>query len=205
MSDNDGTSSEPSVGEGNARLDSRIMGIWDSRSPDPRNPRRARELNGWDDDDDYGDGTDNSGLAYNKDEYDNPIDDDGDGSANDRLDTHYNSGGTLVDLSDGQDEEYAAPEIDNPDSSDITSYIDESNDLMDSDQFPEGTDMPDSVADDRFYEPAGRPEGVDEPDEANPHDDSLPKAVRITIAVSDPAQTLEPVVLSTVVWLSTAR
>ena len=60
---------------------------------------------------------------------------------------------------------------------------------------------------------AGKPEGIDEPDEANintttglPHyDDTLPKAVRITIVASDPLQTLDPVMLSTTVWLSTAK
>ena len=223
----DGNGDEPSIGEGNQRLDSRVMGIWDSRSPDPRNPRRASELNGApngiDDDgdgqvddftgiyatpeanltndiDDDGDGETDDGpsspyghaegdddfdghiLRTNLDESSNPIDDDQDGYANDDDDDPDTLSGDPA----------ARAEIDDP-----STLSDETNDLIDTDD--------DNVADDRFYEPAGRPEGVDEPDEANPHDDSLPKAVRITIAVSDPAQTLEPVVLSTVVWLSTAR
>jgi len=195
VSDNDGNDTEQSIGEGNKRLDSRVMGIWDSRSPDPRNPRKASELNGWDDNENY------ETLAYDG------LDNDEDGETNDRLDHYYDKDGNSVDKTgDEQYEEYAMPEIDNPEySTTITAYTDEANDLLDSDQVPEGSPMPDGVVDDRFYEPAGRPEGIDEPSEANPHDDSLPKAVRITIAVSDPAQTLEPVVLSTVVWLSTAR
>ncbi len=186
VSDNDGTTSETSIGEGNKRLDSRVMGIWDSRSPDPRNPRRASELNGWDDDYDYGDGSAGSGIAYNS------TDDDQDGQNDDRLNTHYDGTGTLITLSDGQLIDYATPESDN-----TGTVVDETNDLLDDDS--------DNMVDDRFYEPAGKPEGIDEPDEADPDDDTLPKAVRITIAVQDPQQTLEPVILSTTVWLSTAR
>jgi prepilin-type N-terminal cleavage/methylation domain-containing protein len=188
VSDNDGVVLESSIGECNRRLDSRVMGVWDSRSPDPRNPRKASELNGWDDDDDY------DVLAYNVDASSNPIDDDADGQANDRLDDHYGPGGVLIQRpTDGQSLPWAAEESDIP----VMTVEDDGNDLIDTDS--------DGVVDDRFYEPAGKPEGVDEQDEANPYDDSLPQAVRITIAVRDSQQSLEPVVLSTVVWLSTAK
>jgi prepilin-type N-terminal cleavage/methylation domain-containing protein len=192
--DDDPLGDETSIGEGNRRLDSRVMGIWDSRSPDPRNPRAAAELNGWDDDDDYGDGTANSGLAYNSN------DDDGDGQDDDRLATHYDSAGNLINLADAQFPDYAAPESDVADGV----ALDESNDLLDDDN-NDDTLGDDGIVDDRFYDPAGKPEGVDEPDEADADDDSLPKAVRITIAIRDPQQSLDPVVLSTTVWLSTAR
>ncbi len=169
VSDNDGITAETSIGEGNKRLDSRVMGVWDSRSPDPRNPKRAAELDGVDSDSDE--------PTLNSD----GVDDDQDGFVDD---VH----GVAP---------YATAEGDDL----TTPGLDEVNDLRDNDSG--GTT--DGVADDRFYEPAGKGEGVDEPDEADPHDDSLPKAVRITIAVSDPQQTLKPVVLSTTVWLSTAR
>ena len=198
VSDNDNVTAEPSIGEGNSRLDSRVMGIWDSRSVDPRNPRRAEELNGWDDDNDYGDGNANSGLAYNGN------DDDLDGAIDDRLDVHYevlydkwgNPYGNPIDLGDGQFTEFATAEPDDG----TTPSDDESNNLLDDD--PDGAD---GMADDRSYEPAGKPEGVDEPDEAIPDNDSLPKAVRITIVVRDSAQAIDPVVLTTTVWLSTAK
>lgn len=65
ISDNDGVVAEDSLFENDGRLQSRVMGIWDSRAPDPRNPRSARELNGLDDDGDaaalQGDGIDNDG------------------------------------------------------------------------------------------------------------------------------------------------
>ena len=166
VSDNDGTTAETSVGEDNNRLDSRVMGIWDSRSPDPRNPRRAAELDRVDT------GFTSSGG-----------DDDQDGAS-----------GTNDDDPDPVTGDAAAkPETDDP----TTPNDDESNDLIDDDG--------DGIADDRFYEPAGKPDGMDDPGEADPDDDSLPKAVRITIAIRDPAQSLKPVVLSTTVWLSTAR
>jgi len=167
VSDNDGNDSEPSIGEGNARLDSRVMGIWDSRSPDPRNPRRAAELDG-----------DDTGFTTSG------GDDDRDGY----------SGGS----DDAAADAAGSPEQDDAFTDATPTYgYDESNDLIDDDG--------DGIADDRFYEPAGKPDGMDDPMEADPTDDSLPKAVRITIAIRDPQQTLEPVVLSTVVWLSTAR
>ena len=169
VSDNDTVLAAPelSIGEGNGRLDSRVMGIWDSRSPDPRNPRRATELNGQDDDGDWG------VLQANG------LDDDSDGQADD-------SAG-----------DFTTPEG--------TATFSDANDLMNDDT--------DNIIDDRFYEPSGRAEGVDESDEANintttglPHyDDTLPKAVRITIAVTDPQQAIDPVMLSTTVWLSTAK
>lgn len=182
VSNNNGVLTERSIGEGNERLDSRVMGIWDSRSPDPRNPRRASELNNWDDDGDF--------LTVS----DNGIDDDRDGQADDRLATYFDSdGNSQTNPNSAQFIDYATPESDDTG----TTTIDETNDFLDDDS--------DGLVDDRFYEPSGKPEGIDEPDEANPHDDTLPKAVRITIAVRDPQQTLEPVVLSTTVWLSTAR
>jgi type II secretory pathway pseudopilin PulG len=169
VSDNDGDTAEPSIGEGNERLDSRVMGIWDSRSPDPRNPRRAAELDGLDSD---GDAT-TGATPLQTDGLDNDLD-------------------GFID--DAAGSEYATPE------DDLTTEIDETVDLTDNDIA--GTD---GVIDDRFYEPAGRPEGVDEPDEADTSDDSLPRAVRITIAIRDPQQSLGPVVLSTTVWLSAAE
>jgi len=163
VSNNDGNTGEKSVGENNMRLDSRVMGVWDSRSPDPRNPRRASEL----------DGVDTNGRGNIA-----GADDDGD-----------------IEVDDTDAVPAGYPEVDDP--AGTTPDVDETNDLIDNDG--------DGVVDDRFYEPAGKPEGVDEPDEADPGDDSLPKAVRITITVSDPKQTLKPIVLSTTVWLSTAK
>lgn len=160
VSDNDGNMAEPSIGENNGRLDSRVMGVWDSRSPDPRNPRLAEELNGQDDDGDSGrlqsDGVDN----------------DGDGLADDS--------GAVV---------QGAPEPVG------TAMFDSTDDAADID----------GVRDDRFYEAFGRPEGVDERDEGDPTDDTLPRAVRITITARDRNRVLEPVVLRTTVWLPTAN
>jgi len=190
VSNNNGDPSgeEYSVGERNKRLDSRVMGIWDSRSPDPRNPRRAKELNGWDDDGDF------TTLS------DDGIDNDGDGQVDDRLDTYLDKDGAIQSSAGAQHEVYATPELD--DDPPMTPE-DDGNDLLDTDT-DTVTYRPNSV-DDRFYEAAGKPEGVDEPDEADPYDDSLPKAVRITIAIRDPQQSLEPIIVSTTVWLSTAK
>ncbi|GAB4343665.1 MAG: hypothetical protein Kow0099_22330 [Candidatus Abyssubacteria bacterium] len=184
VSDNDGVTAESSIGEGNHRLDSRVMGIWDSRSPDPRNPRSAAELDGVDSDGDAEGTPAGTGIAYNG------ADDDLDGAIDDR------AGG----VGGANFSAYATAEGDDLG----TLGIDEGNDLLDDDN-NDSTTGDDGIVDDRFYEPWGKGEGVDEPDEANPNDDSLPKAVRITIAVQDPQQTLKPVVLSTTVWLSTAR
>jgi hypothetical protein len=162
VGDNDGTTAETSFGEGNKRLDSRVMGIWDSRSPDPRNPRMAAEL----------DGT-NTGFTTSG------ADDDQDSASG-------------IDDDDPTDAA-ASPETDD----DLTPNYDESNDLIDDDA--------DGIADDRFYEPAGKADGMNDPGEADTSDDSLPKAVRITIAIRDSQQSLNPVVLGTTVWLSTAR
>ncbi|MBI5116842.1 type II secretion system protein [Candidatus Poribacteria bacterium] len=184
VSDNDGVTDEPSVGQGNGRLDSRVMGIWDSRSPDPRNPRRAAELDGVDNDSD-------SGMVAGGGLGNDTVDNDSDGVVDDRTAAFVDGANNVA---------YASPEANDP----ATTGTDETNDLVDDDDL-NGTPGDDGIADDRFYEPAGKPEGIDEPDEASPNDDTLPKAVRITIAVSDSQQSLEPVVLSTTVWLSTAK
>lgn len=181
ISDNDGVTAEPSIGEGNGRLDSRVMGVWDSRAPDPRNPRTAAELDGADSDGDA------ATLQADVDGGANPIDNDGDGQAN---------ASDAVPTADVQ----ARPEGDlTGDGYDIN------------DDFRLLFDNVDDVAndndqwrDDRYYEASGKPEGVDEPDEADTADDRLPRAVRITIVVRDRGQVLDPVVLSTTVWLSTA-
>ncbi len=159
VSDNDGNTAEPSIGENNGRLDSRVMGVWDSRAPDPRNPRTAAELNGQDDDGD-------AGTLQ------------GDGLDNDR---------------DGVADDTGANDAGTPEPLGATLF-----DSVDDDAAPDG------FRDDRFYDAAGRPEGVDEPDEGTTADDALPRAVRITITVRDRLRVLDPVVLSTTVWLATA-
>lgn len=159
LSNNNNNVADPSVGEANGRLDSRVMGVWDSRAPDPRNPRSAAELNGVDDDGDA--------ATLQADGIDNDLD----GAADD---------GNVVD------------DRDVPEAAGAT--------LFDS-----VNDDTDGTIDDRFYEAAGRPEGVDEADEGTTADDALPRAVRITIIARDRRNVLDPVVMSTTVWLPAAE